>query len=86
LVRSKEAGLEGIVDKTKNMFMSHELNAEHNHDIKISFKGVANFRYLGITLTDPNCIHREIKNRLNCGMSATLRSGIFSRVFCCPKI
>jgi hypothetical protein len=52
----------------------------------ISFKVAANLRYLGITLTDLNCIHREIKNRFNCGMSATVRSGIFSRVFCCSKM
>jgi hypothetical protein len=38
LVCSKEVGLEGNVDKTKNTFMSHEQNAGHNHDIKISYK------------------------------------------------
>ena len=54
MVCSKEAGLEGNVDKTKNMLMSHEQNAGHNHDIKISLKVLAKFRYLGITLTDLN--------------------------------
>ena len=85
-VCGKEIGLEGNVDKTRNMFMSHEQNAGQNHNIKISFKAVVKFRYLGITLTDLMCIHRENQNRLNCGMSATVGSGMFCPIFCCPKM
>jgi hypothetical protein len=46
------------------------MKAGHNHSIQIankSFEGAAKFRYLGTTLTDQNCIHEEMKSRLNSG-------------------
>jgi hypothetical protein len=46
LVCRKEVGLKGNVDKTKCMFMSHEQNAGHNHDIYVSFNIVDKFKYL----------------------------------------
>jgi hypothetical protein len=50
------------------MLLSHHQNARQTHDIKIGnrcFENVAQFRYLGTTITDRNLIQEEIKRRLN---------------------
>jgi hypothetical protein len=57
-------------EKTKYMLMSRSQKTGQKHSIKIanrSFEDVAKFRYLGTTLTDQNCMHEEIKGRLNSG-------------------
>jgi hypothetical protein len=67
---SKEIGLEVNSEKTKYMLVSRCQKAGQRHSIKIgnrSFESVATFKYLGTTLTDQNCIHEEIKSRLNSG-------------------
>jgi hypothetical protein len=67
---SKEVGLEVNPEKTKYMLMSQCQKAEQRQSIKIgngSFESVAKFKYLGTTLTDQNCIHEEIKSKLNSG-------------------
>jgi hypothetical protein len=48
--------------------MSHHQNAGQNHDIKIaksSVENVAKFKYLGMTVTNQNLIHEEIKSTVN---------------------
>jgi hypothetical protein len=67
---SKEVGVEMHPEKTKYMLMSHSQKIGQKHRIKVanrSFEDVANFKYLETTLTDQNCVHEEIKSRLNSG-------------------
>jgi hypothetical protein len=52
------------------MLLSSHHNAGQNHDIKTAnryFENVAQFRYLGTTITNQNLIQEEIKRRLNAG-------------------
>jgi hypothetical protein len=50
--------------------MSRHQTAGQNNYIRVAnkfFENVAKFKYLGATLTDQNCIHVEIRSRLNSG-------------------
>jgi hypothetical protein len=52
------------------MLLSRHENAGQNHNIKIanrSFENVAQFKYLGTTVTNQNLIQEEIKRRFNSG-------------------
>jgi hypothetical protein len=67
---NKEACLEVNPEKTKCVLMSRSQKKGQEHSIKIanrSFEHVAKFNYLGTTITDQNCIHEEIKRKLNSG-------------------
>jgi hypothetical protein len=67
---SKKIVLEVNSEKTKCMLMSrHQSEGKRNY-ISVgnkSFEKVAEFKYLGSTLTDQNCIYEEIRGRLNSG-------------------
>ena len=67
VVADKRTGLEVNADKTKYMVMSGDKNAGQSHSIKIdnsSFETVHEYKYLGTTVTDQNCIQEQIKSRL----------------------
>jgi hypothetical protein len=67
---SKEVGLEVNPEKTIYMLMSWSQKIGQKHSIKIanrSSEDVANFKYLGTTITDQCCMHEENSSRLNLG-------------------
>jgi hypothetical protein len=54
--------------KHDSMLLSRHQNAGQNHDVKIAnrcFENVAQFIYLGMTVTNQKLIQEEIKKRLN---------------------
>ena len=64
---SMEIGLEVNADKTQHMAMHRDQNTGRSHKKKTdnnSSERVEQFNYLGITLTNKNSIHEEIKSRL----------------------
>ena len=69
-VASKEIRLKVNADKTKYMVMSRDQNSGRSHSIKTdnsSFKRVAEFKYLGTTITNQNSFQEEIKSSLKSG-------------------
>jgi ribosomal protein S2 len=67
---NKEVGPEVNTEKTKYMLLSHHQNAGQSYNLEIAnrcFGNVAQFRYLGTTITNQNLIQEDIKRRLNSG-------------------
>jgi hypothetical protein len=59
-----------FITLTKYLFMSRHQTAGQSNYIRVankSFERVAKCKYLGSTLTDQNCIRKEIRSRLNSG-------------------
>jgi hypothetical protein len=85
---SKKIGLEINLEKTKYMPLSRHQNVSRNQNIKIanrSFVNVLQFKYLGTTVTNPNCIQEEIKGARILVMLARVRSRNFCLLDCCQK-
>ena len=67
---TREIILEVSANKTKYMVMSQEQNAGRIQSVRIdnnNLERVEEFKYLGTTLTNQNCIAEEIKSRLSSG-------------------
>jgi hypothetical protein len=70
LETSKDVGLEINTEKTKYMIVSYHQNSGQYQNIRIaneSFENMEKFKYLGMTLTNQNDLHNEIKSRMNSG-------------------
>jgi hypothetical protein len=73
-------------EKTKYILMSRSQKIGQKHSIKIanrSFEDAAKFKYLGTTLTDQNCMNKEINSRPNSGNACChlVQSSVFPPVF-----
>jgi hypothetical protein len=82
---SMEVGLEVNPEKTKYMLMSRSQKAGQKYSIKIvnrSFGDVAEFKYPGTTLTDEDCMQKDINRRLSLGNACyhLVQSLLFSRL------
>jgi hypothetical protein len=67
--------------------MSHHENTGQSYNLLITdkfFEKLAKFKYLGTRITDQNCIHQEIKIRLNLGNAyyRSVQSLLSSRILC----
>jgi hypothetical protein len=85
----KKVGLQVNTEKTKYMLLSRHQNVGQNRNIKITkrcFENVAQFRYLGTTVSNQNLNEEVIKRRPNSGYACYHSAQIFCLPVCCLKI
>ena len=62
------------------MFGTCKQNTRHSHNIQMSnkfFSNVADFKQLGTTVTNQNCMHKQIRRSLNLVSVYTIHFWIF---------
>jgi hypothetical protein len=70
IVENIKISVECFQFRMADLLRSHHQNAGQNHNTKMvnrSFENVAKFKFLRMTVTNQNLIHKDIKNRLNSG-------------------
>jgi hypothetical protein len=68
IVASKEVGLDVNAEKTKYMLLSRHQNAGQDLNMQVinrSFDDMAQFKYLGTTVTNPNLMQENINKRFS---------------------
>jgi hypothetical protein len=85
---SKEDGLEVNAEKTKYRLLPCHQNAGQNHHVNIgnrSLENVAQFKYLGTTVTNQNLMQKELRGDRIRVMLAAIQSRTLCLLVCCLK-